>query len=371
MRTTTLAPEGELLLAAARLAVGTADDDEAVALLRGPLDWPSLVAQAHEEGLEGLAAQQLRRLADRHGLSLPLDVLAGAFRRLAAANTARLAELAAIGDALATRGVEAIVLKGGALIEMVYGAHPGLRPMGDLDLLVRESDLPAVTHALGERGYVRASRGTIVFDNGWSAIDVHIDVLGSARISRRRLAFALPTEALWRRASPLDARRPWLRALSPADQFLHVAIHGLKHSFSRLVWLVDLGLLGRLAEPETLLARARDTGCLRVLAYARVLLHDLFRLDVVPEADLPRPNWCEQRFLRAVVRRRRVALGELLAVFSIPGSAGRLSYLGELGFPSRAVLADVFPETPAWLRYPRRVVQLTALGVGLATRRRS
>jgi Uncharacterised nucleotidyltransferase len=74
------------------------------------------------------------------------------YRVTGARNVLLLRELRHCLHALAAAGVPAIVLKGAALADAVY-RNASLRPMLDLDLLVRRRDIPAARRALEELGF--------------------------------------------------------------------------------------------------------------------------------------------------------------------------------------------------------------------------
>lgn len=114
----------------------------------------------------------LRRVIGAHGLgpylggapglasvraSLPLEDGAWLAQQLSW-NRARIGrlhdELAAALAAMARRGVRVVPLKG-ALLTTRPGPMAGLRPMSDIDLLVRPSDRAAATAALVDLGYRR------------------------------------------------------------------------------------------------------------------------------------------------------------------------------------------------------------------------
>jgi len=357
-------PELQLLLTCGRLFLGTAQDEEALTLLHLPLNWAHLLEKAGEEGMSGILALQLWRLARAYPLNLPLDPAIQALHHIFALNGALFAELSALCGEFRQRGLQAILLKGGALIETVYRGHPGLRPLSDLDLLIKTSDLPAVTEILEKQGF-RPLPSSTFFLKGSAAFDLHTDLIGAARIRRRALAFGFAPQSIWQAALPLDHDDPTFLILSPTHQVLHLAVHALKHSFSRLIWFVDLGLVLKKVRWEELLDQAYASGTLRPLAYALWGLKRLMGVEVPPGilARLPRLNWVEQAFLHGVVNRQRLEpLGEGLVAFSIPGLLARLGYLVELGFPRREVLAEVFPSTPSWFLYPRRLLQVMTLG---------
>ena len=60
-----------------------------------------------------------------------------------------------IDAALRRSGVGCVALKGAALRRLDLYA-PGERPMGDVDLLVSDRDLPAIATAMVDIGYVEA-----------------------------------------------------------------------------------------------------------------------------------------------------------------------------------------------------------------------
>lgn len=356
--------EEALLLLAGQLYLGTSQDEEALTFLRPSPDWTSLLKKAEAEGMSGLLAFQLKRLARVLPIDLPLPNLTHALHTISAQNMTLFSGLVQFCELLKTLGLQAILLKGGALIETVYRGHLGLRPLSDLDLLVRTRDLPAIAERLKGQGFRPLSSSFLV--NGSARFDLHTDLVGTARIRRRGLAFHFDQEILWQKAMPLHPQDPTLFVLSPPYQALHLAVHALKHSFSRLIWFVDLGLVLQRVKWEELLDQAEATGTFRPLAYALWGLKELMGVELPREVltQLPPLNWLERRFLQGVVSREAMgALGEVLVACSIPGLTAKLGYLLEVGFPRQEVLAEVFPSTPSWLLYPRRLLQLLALGV--------
>jgi hypothetical protein len=355
-----------VLASAARRFVGVASDDEMLDLVRAAVDWPGLLSAAEREGMTGLVGLELERLASTLGFELLLQPWRAGRRRVAVSNMAALAELAALRAMLRSRGRQAIVLKGAALIPAAYRGIVDLRPLGDVDLLLRPLDVPDVVTWLQHRGYRPFAPSSTVLSRGPVSFDLHTEVAGSSWVARKAHAFRLDPDRLWREAGPLDPGDPSALVLSPLHQRLHLAVHALKHSYSRLIWLADLALALRGADWPSLLAEARAVGAVRPLAYTVSLLDQVLGLGAPREVveALPPLNGAERAFVRLVSRRSGTEVaGELVVAFSIPGLVGKLAYLAELGFPSPAALARHYPLTPPWLRYPRRVARLTALGL--------
>jgi hypothetical protein len=175
-------------------------------------------------------------------------------------------ELQAILQATHASGIRLIPLKGSLLSTLYYPA-PALRPMGDLDFLVRPQELPALSALLSDLGYNTPSQfpddpcsyqSHYKFTNRRTPQVVsyaceHPDNPRPVEIHtalRRGVwgdfgAYDL-TDVLWRESAEgqlLDA--PAL--LPPADLlFSHLALHALRHflmDVGRAIQWVDLAIL--------------------------------------------------------------------------------------------------------------------------------
>jgi hypothetical protein len=114
-------------------------------------DWDKTCALAEHHGIGPLLYTQLKN-ADS---VVPPDAsrqLRALYLRHRRANQVRLQVLAEILGALDRMGIEATVLKGPALIALVY-RDPALRPISDLDLLVPARDVVRAQLALRELGF--------------------------------------------------------------------------------------------------------------------------------------------------------------------------------------------------------------------------
>jgi hypothetical protein len=134
---------------------------------------------------------------------------------------------------LEERSIPAMLLKGAALLTLVY-RDPGLRPMTDVDLLVRREQLRPAAQALYEAGlapaaalagrekeYARKHHHLIpcVSRDGGLAVELHHNVVPAG--GRIRAG----TEEMWRRAQPVKVGNAAAWAPAPSDLLLHLAIH--------------------------------------------------------------------------------------------------------------------------------------------------
>jgi len=146
------AHERRLLITCARLELESEHEDRVRELVRGPLDWGSVLFYARLHSVAPLLHHHLKRLAAPE--AIPTDArrrLLALYQRAAYQNRVFAAENAAIAEALEHRGVPIIVLKGLPLVELVYGSL-AMRPLIDLDLLVHcavASDADAVLRRCG------------------------------------------------------------------------------------------------------------------------------------------------------------------------------------------------------------------------------
>src|SRR5512143_3608212 len=131
-----------LLLRACRADVtGLADEAARRFADRRPEDWAGLVALMDAQGVGPLAACALLSLDPR---LLPGGLRAALDERVPLArlrDRILVPELFGLLEAFEERGVEAITYKGPALAALAYG-RPSLRESLDLDLVVREGDVP-------------------------------------------------------------------------------------------------------------------------------------------------------------------------------------------------------------------------------------
>jgi hypothetical protein len=211
-------------------------------LLRRGIDWAFFLDQGLRHGLLPLAYNRLRRLdGDRVPPEAMADLEASYYGCLAR-NVRLQASLAEAVTVLQREGIEPIVVKGGALAGTVY-ANPGLRPMGDLDLLVPTQAMEPAGAALSAIGYHLARRLSARmeafqarFGGGleWTRQDrlglTHIDLQHAlVGVDLCRHAFPVEARALWAAARPLDAGGTQALQLSAEDTLLHLCLHPPLH----------------------------------------------------------------------------------------------------------------------------------------------
>ncbi len=195
------------------------------------------------------------------------------------------AELVRLMGLLKAAGVPAVTFKGPVLAAMAYGSIE-LRQFSDLDILVRQTDLPRVAEILtAERylsphtrreglatGYFQEYEDAFVGPDGLGAVDVHWN------LTPRSFRFAPDEEGLWRRAHEVDLEFGKAMAIAPDDLLLYICVHATKHGWVTLGSICDVAETVR-ARPEIDLMRILDEatslGSRRMFLTGICLAHEL------------------------------------------------------------------------------------------------
>lgn len=314
------------------------------------IPWPALLAQAQREGVAGLIYTHLKnRLAD----DLPHEIFnrfEAGYNRTALDVQRVLAAVHRLALRLDAAGIPVMALQGLSLIDL-YG-HVGLRPLGDVDLLVRRRHLAHFKRLLFESGFtIPVPEYPDVFYGNGFWLDIHTHILGRNRIRNRRFLFSADLEPMWQKAEPLFQDAQLLCCPSPVDNLMALAAHALKHSYSRLIWMVDqyelfLSLTERAAEWNRIFAAACSWRQGRVFGYSLYLLRGMFGLTVSASRmlanGLPRLNTFEKHILRLKVDGFASDLiCPALWLFNVEGTKRKMALLRETLFPQQEVMAQI------------------------------
>ena len=331
------------------------------AVQRANLDWDMIRRVALAQRLGPLICQALRG-----HLGVPAEAersLRDSYYATAARNLILRHELCGALRALRAAQVSVIVLKGAALAETVY-AHIALRPMLDVDLLLRQEDLPAARSALAELGYeaphVEMHRGTTVtYENELAlrkpalaefALDMHWSLFDSPYYQH-----TLTMDWFWATARPLRIDGVPTLMLGPEATLLHLCGHlWLHHTGEELLWLHDIARVvcveADKIDWELLLARAQAYQLVLPLRQVLTRLSDEWGAPI-PAAVCARlralqPSKDEARtFQWRTPARRSVAQRFWADVRSMPGWRRRLHFTWTLLFPSPAYMRERYQVT--------------------------
>ena len=284
----------------------------------------------------------------------------------AAANTLLLRELGTVLHALRSAGVPAIPLKGACLAEPVY-RDIALRPMADLDLLVRPADMPGALHVLQGLGYASDQP----FDPAAQPTDFQdMPMMSKAGCAPIELHWTLVTPLCNARLGPDELDGIWSRAVhatiagepaltcAPEDLLLHLCMHAsVHHRFYGITLrhFVDIARVCRhhaaSLDWTAFAERANRWGVSNGVRVALVLAAEWTEFaapDEVyaaldggpPEEDLM--DWARHKVLAGSPAALNSDIARLGAGTGA-GVAGRLETLLEAALPPRAVMTRLYP----------------------------
>ncbi|MEW6665087.1 MAG: nucleotidyltransferase family protein [Thermodesulfobacteriota bacterium] len=366
---TKTAPEMELLICAAAVSPDPVATERLVYLVPQVEDMEGLVDLAIREGLACLLYKNLRRakILDRIEQTLR-EKLQAWYRDTVAANLRMIHDLKEILGPLNRMRIRVVLLQGVALLQDVY-RDPGLRPMRDIDLWVLEDQLPHFRELLLGLGYRQDTAYPNSFRRGSTLMDVHTHILWADRVRAMACLLAGGQERLFRVALPISFEGHEALRLQPVDEALYLALHILKHSAGKLLWLVDLHSLIRNWAKEdwlSLAARAGELNLERPMSQVLHLLRRffLFRLPAEVSRVLgeERLGLLENRVLARRVPGRPLPFFAPLLLFTAGRNLkARLSLVTETLFPSPEILRQILPgcgSAGLWFLYWKRFCYL-------------
>ena len=147
-------------------------------------------------------------------------------------------ELARVLETLQDEDISVIALKGAHLAEVVYG-NIALRPMSDVDLLVKEPDLSRVEKKLLAMGYTPDEKNTaelaercVHFTYKLPREGLCMEIHWNIQLSNS--PFNVDVDGLWKRTRPAMIAGVRVLALSPEDLLLHLCLHtAFRHLFGQ------------------------------------------------------------------------------------------------------------------------------------------
>jgi hypothetical protein len=380
-----------------------------------PADWDLFSQMADREGVAPLMYWKLKDSPVQVPNST-FNLLRSTYYQTLARNTLMYQELERILKALDEVGIPVIVLKGAALAATVY-EDIGLRPMGDLDLLVSREDLASAAQIMAALGYKEVislkdreidwivahelqfkaeSLNNITVEVHWGLIAGDSDWRSPASLDwfwEQTTRFRLPSVIVAQEAYRIDTSGDYLVGnnyggqgliLTPSAHIVYSAAHMmLQHGGAKAqsVWFFDLHQLityyRESLDWDTLLGRASEYEWEPALSSALINIHRIFNTGL-PDGLTGKLKENEGFSVRSswLVRRKSSKLQTLSTqeferLLTLKPSA-RLKYVIALIIPSPTYMRWRYKPDPAWLLalwYPYRWLRilreaiLTLLGI--------
>lgn len=323
-----------------------------------PSDWGRLLPLAHAEGVGPLLYWRLSR-SGKFSL-LPEEIrnfLRAMYAGTWSKNQRLFKELETLSGLFQAAGITPVLLKGACYALTIY-PDIGLRPMGDLDLLVPKGQFAEAVQIARSLGYVdsgpEAAPGLkdllsqevcLVKPDGSAVVEIHHSL-----VADQTFTYSVKVDWFWEQTESLpvmDARLAGLRMLTPTAQVLYAAAHAMLQHGGHTVplrWEYDLDQLirvyaGRL-DWGLLLSKARAFAWGSALGASLARAREYFDTPIPTDSLAQLSQLTDRHTDLVVLKQTRPAthiLEERLKLLSLNWT-GRVRLLWALLFPSPAYM---------------------------------
>lgn len=209
------------------------------------IDWRLFLDLVHHHRCQPIIYLKLK---DMPQTIVPLEIIQ-ALQQTYTKNTFKMLQLSGemeqISKLFAENEIKTLFLKGPALAHHLYG-DISLRTSKDLDVLVREKDLAKVDALLLTSGYVKDGAAPILNERKWRSH--HVEYVHPQKKIQIEIHWRLHNppvkepsfDELWQRKRRSALTSSPVFFLGEEDLFLHLVVHGARHGWFRLRWLVDM-----------------------------------------------------------------------------------------------------------------------------------
>jgi hypothetical protein len=271
-------------------------------LLALDLDWHYLLEASIRHGVAPLFHRGLQQVADGVDVdgSIPPGIrqeLQGLYEGNRARNRRLYGVIGEVAEALEGAGIAVMGLKDIQLGREVY-PDLGLRPMGDVDLLIHEEDYERVAGCMASLGFVPLPSPDIPFtrkyawahhfqrpaddvwiDMQWNVLQLEWDAYGEGN-------FDFEIERMWQGARQMAIGDSKILVPRPEDMLFHLCLHLEGHHYAELILFCDIvEFLGHYAgrlDWQYLVRITKRYGVESSLYYVLFLTQQLFGVALPP-----------------------------------------------------------------------------------------
>lgn len=286
-------PEMEILLRCACTRSDPAARVRFRQLLQNPLDWERVVNNASRQRMSAPLYECIHAEAPDLVPEQQLQPLRDAVRASAASAMILVGELLRLMPQFEAAKISAIPYKGPVLATLAYGSF-ARREYSDLDIALPQRSMPAAAALLQSEGYRpqfdlrQVHAGANGFAPGqYAFLSPRLDVLVELHTERTLRYYPAPVDfqEMTGRLIRVEIAGQSLRTFSVEDSLVMLCVHGAKHFWERLFWILDIAQLVAVQPVDwtLLFAIAAKMECTRILLLGLYLAHDLF---AVPLPDM-------------------------------------------------------------------------------------
>ncbi|MGH7802425.1 MAG: nucleotidyltransferase domain-containing protein [Thermodesulfobacteriota bacterium] len=212
-------------------------------LLYPPLNWDEVLESAKWHRIETLLYNSLIDLPESQ--SIPpdfIEYIKKCFYSNTIKNINLFKELEHLLDIFEKKGLNVMLLKGSFLGKTIY-SNDAIRPLTDIDIMVKVEDLEKAEKTLSENGYIFNGKRSPVWyrENNYHyqyahpvkniMVELHWHILSKSEPDQIAIKEYDIINGFWERAIPLEIYDSNALTLCPNDLLFYQCIHFLKHRF--------------------------------------------------------------------------------------------------------------------------------------------
>ena len=243
--------EKQLLVCCARTRVSPVIAEQILEIASEPLDWDYVVYEAEENSLTPLVARHLSEFAPA---VLPAAV-SDRLKKTCRANTVRClyltADLLRILELFRSKGIEAASYKGPVLAAQAYG-DVALREFEDVDIVLRQRDLPAAHEVIVGLGYrpkfewiLSPGASASLVPGEYNYRDIERRAMVEIHTERTLRHYPMPPnlDEFFQNVIQVRVADRDVPTFAPEYSLPMLCIHGSKDFWERFSWIADVSEL--------------------------------------------------------------------------------------------------------------------------------
>ena len=212
-------------------------------------NWDEFITLVYSHGVFPLVYKILKNYDDKIPFE-KLSFMKQTYMDLVKENMLMTSELIKVSKLLEENGIKSIAFKGPTLSQLAYGDIIS-RQYVDLDVLIEEKDLLKTAKILEKESYVPLkpielleNKKYIESDNDYSFMtsnDVHIEL--HWKLFREKIAKHMDMKSYYSNKSKVKINNENINTLSLEIMIVYLCLHGSKHLWERIEWILDIDKL--------------------------------------------------------------------------------------------------------------------------------
>src|SRR6202046_4043286 len=363
--------EKQLLVCCARTRVSPAIALRIREIASESVDWDYVLHEAEENSITPLLARHLAEFAPEAVPSATNDLL----KKTCRANTMRClsltADLLRILELFQAKGIEAVTYKGPVLAAQAYG-DVALREFEDVDIVLRQRDLPAAHEVILSLGYKPkfewilspgASAALVPGEYNYRDIERRAMVELHTELTLRHFPVPPNLDEFFQNTVEFSVAGRDVSSFAPEYLLPMLCIRGSKNFWERFSWMADVSELIQACPTldwNKTLRIAESLRATRILHLGLTLAKTLLDAPLLPEIARAVESDDVARVLAAEITQRH-----MLPTFQTLDAAGRFHYRRRMatGFAEGwryAMRLSIVPAEEDWMmmRLPKALAPL-------------